>query len=348
LELEEVPVGIVGGFDIHRRQITFDYIDTDTGEVSRGKIAPADRAQVRSWLGRFAGRHDVSFALEGCTGWRFVVDELERVGAEAHLAEPADTAKERGRKERAKTDRTDARLQRELLRTGRLPESWIPPDHVLEVRSRVRLYKALADERRGWMQRIRATLFHHGVPALACHLLDVDGLAHLEEADLSSSGRLVVEVALRQIDHLEVELSALRRELVAFGHHQIGCRALQGHFGVGALLSVAIWEELGDCRRFSSSSDAVRHSGLDVTVWASDSQRARGHLARQGPEILRWALYEAGMSAAKRTSPDHGYYLQVRDRLGPNRAALSVGRKLGRRCYHTLRELGDHALAPVA
>ena len=54
------------------------------------------------------------------------------------------------------------------------------------------------------------------------------------------------------------------------------------------------------------------------------------------------------MSAAKRTSPDHGYYLSVRERLGPNRAALSVGRKLSRRCYHTLRELGDDALAPIA
>ena len=76
----------------------------------------------------------------------------------AHLAEPADTAKERGRKQRAKTDRTDAALLRELLAMGRLPESWIPPEHVLEVRARVRLYKALADERRAWLQRIRATL----------------------------------------------------------------------------------------------------------------------------------------------------------------------------------------------
>jgi hypothetical protein len=90
---------------------------------------------------------------------------------------------------------------------------------------------------------------------------------------------------------------------VAFGHHQIGCRALQGHYGVGALLSVAIWEEMGDCRRFGSSSDAVRHAGLDITVWASDSKRAQGHLARQGPAILRWALYEVRLAAAKRPRP---------------------------------------------
>jgi transposase len=339
-------MSIVGGFDIHRRQITFDYLDTDTGEVSRGKITPADRVHVRKWLARFDGRRDVAFALEGCSGWRFVVEELKRIGIEAHLAEPADTATLRGRKKRAKTDRADARLQRELLAGGRLPESWIPPDHVLEVRAQVRLYKALADERKGWMQRVHATLFHQGSPALP-DFASAEAQACLEQADLSPAGRQAVDVALRQIEHLEKDLGVLRCELVGFGRRQAGCRAIQAHYGIGALLSVAIWEELGDCRRFTSSSDAVRHSGLDVTVWSSDTKRSKGHLARQGPAILRWALYEAGMSAAKHSSPDHEYFNAVRARLGTSRAALSVGRKLGRRCYHTLRELGDAAMTPV-
>jgi transposase len=63
---------IVGGLDIHRKQLTFDYLDTVTGEVKRGQIAPADRVHLRAWLARFAGRDDVAFALEGCTGWRYV------------------------------------------------------------------------------------------------------------------------------------------------------------------------------------------------------------------------------------------------------------------------------------
>ena len=113
------------------------------------------------------------------------------------------------------------------------------------------------------------------------------------------------------------------------------------------LTSVAILAELGDCRRFASSDDAVRHSGLDVTVFASDQRRAPGHLSRQGPELLRWALFEAAQSAAKRSSPDHAYYLQVRARLNHKRACLSVARKLCRRAHHTLRELGDAALAPA-
>ena len=135
-------MAIVGGFDVHRAQITFDYLNTDSGEVATGQIRPATRPVLRNWLARFNGRDDVAFAVEGCTGWRFVVEELVRAGVEPHLAEPADTATQRGRKKRAKTDRADARLLRELLVQKRLPESWIPPGHVLEVRTLGRLYVA--------------------------------------------------------------------------------------------------------------------------------------------------------------------------------------------------------------
>ena len=101
-------------------------------------------------------------AVEGCTGWRYVVEEISAVGFRAHVAEPADTQAARGRKRRAKTDRTDARLLRELLAAQELPESWIPPEAVLEWRERVRLYKALLDQRTQWTQRIHAELFQSG------------------------------------------------------------------------------------------------------------------------------------------------------------------------------------------
>jgi transposase len=337
-------MSIVGGFDLHRSQITFDYLDTETGEVSCGRIAPADRAHLRDWLNRFKGRGDVAFALEGCTGWRFVVEELRRVGINPHLAEPADTSTQRGPKKRAKTDRADARLQRELLTTGRLPESWIPPDHVLEARTKVRLYAALSEERKAWRQRLRATLFHQGV---SVQVPAYDGSA-LAQVELSPASRQAIEVALCQISRLTDELVKLREELANFGRRQLGCRALQTQYGIGGLLSVVIWEELGDCRRFRSSSDAVRHSGLDVTVYSSDDKRSPGHLAKQGPAVLRWALYEAAMLAAKATSPDHPYFSQVRARCGTSRAAFSVGRKILRRSYHMLRGLGDEALAPAS
>src|SRR4051812_46999134 len=122
---------IVGGLDIHRRQITFDYLDERSGQSRRGRIAPADRMLLRRWLETSIDGAPAAVAVEACTGWRVVGEEVQRAGIQAHLAEPADTAAARGPKRRAKTDRTDARHLRELLAADRLPESWIPPEQVL-------------------------------------------------------------------------------------------------------------------------------------------------------------------------------------------------------------------------
>ena len=150
------------------------------------------------------------------------------------------------------------------------------------------------------------------------------------------------------LERLDGELAPLDRELSAFARRQPGCRALIARlFGVGPVTSTAILAELGDCRRFASSDDSVRHSGLDVTVYSSDRRRAPGHLSHEGPELLRWALFEAAQSAARPQSPDHAYYLVVKQRIDHNRACLSVARKLCRRAFHILRELGEEALAPV-
>src|SRR3974390_767224 len=113
---------IVGGLDIHRKQITFDYLDTVTGQVRRGQIVPADRVHLRAWLARFAGRDDVAVAGGGCTGGRYVAEELAAAGVAAHLAEPADTAFARGRKRHAKTDKNDSPHLRTPLAPGGLPE----------------------------------------------------------------------------------------------------------------------------------------------------------------------------------------------------------------------------------
>lgn len=157
--------------------------------------------------------HEGAFAVEGCTGWRFVVEELVRAGFEAHLAEPAETSSLRGPKRRAKTDSADARLQRELLDQGRLPESWIPPAHILDLRTTVRLRKTLVDQRSAWQQRIHAVLFHLGLPKPEHDLLSRETGVWLAHAPMPGPSRHLLMVALRQIDALAVDESprVLRR-----------------------------------------------------------------------------------------------------------------------------------------
>jgi transposase len=339
---------IVGGLDIHRKQITFDCVDTDSGELVRGQIAPADRARLRQWLTRFGDVDAVAFGLEGCTGWRYVVEELAAAGFGAHVGEPADTAALRGRKRRAKTDRTDARHIRELLEGGRLPQCWIPPWRVLECRALLQAYHDLRVEHTGWVQRVHAVLFHQGAPALGeGGLSSAQGLARLQEitaTQLSPAGQMQVAVAVRMLQVCDEQLAVVRARVLAAARRMRGARVLhQRLYGVGPVTALALVCWLGGADRFGSSRQAVRFAGLDVTVYSSAGKSSPGRLSRQGPAVLRWCVYEAGKTHARTAAPDHAYYAKVKDRIDGKRAALSEARKIVRKAVHLLADLGDDA-----
>ncbi len=340
---------IVGGVDIHRKQLTFDYLDTVTGQVVRGQVAPADREHLRGWLARFAGRGDVAFAMEGCTGWRYVAEELAAAGVTAHVAEPADTAFARGRKRHAKTDKTDARHLRQLLAEGRLPECWVPPARVLECRALLETYNDLRREHTAWAQRVHAVFFHQGAPHLGEGTLrTARGLEAVREAaaaHLSPAGQLQVATALDMLACLEDRQEVLRHQLLDAARHLAGAKVLAARiYGVGPVTALALTCWLGGAGRFSSSRKAVRFAGLDITVSSSDRKGPPGRLSRQGPPVLRWTVYEAGKAHARASAPDHAYYAAVADRKNTKRAALSEARKIIRRACHILAELGDDAL----
>ena len=156
-----------------------------------------------------------------------------------------------------------------------------------------------------------------------------------------------ITVAVRLIDALDARSEPLTRELRAHGRRQPGCRALMAHYGIGALTAITILAELGDALRLSSSRHAVRYAGPDITVYRLDQRRAPGRLSRHGPPALRWALYEAHSSPAAPAAPTTPTMQQAAVPLGGNRVCLAVARKLLKRSYHTLRELGDQALQPA-
>src|SRR5829696_1917960 len=193
-------MAIVVGLDVHRAQITYDALNAATGEVATGRIAPADRAALRTFLRCWAGE-DVEAAVEATTGWRFVVEELQR-------AEPADTTAARGPKRRAKTDKRDARHLRVLLIERRLPQAWIAPEHILELRALVRLRKTLVDQRTEWLQRIHAVLFHHGVRLSVSRLDGRDAHEQLAALELSPAAQRQIAVALAVIEHVNSQLAS--------------------------------------------------------------------------------------------------------------------------------------------
>jgi Transposase IS116/IS110/IS902 family len=178
----------------------------------------------------------------------------------------------------------------------------------------------LVNQRTVWCQRIHAELYQHGVavPEGAIRTATTREMLADDSLALSRAARQRITVGYSMIDATDTEAQPLKRDLQRFGERQPACRALvDAQYGIGGLIAVCVGSELGDCRRFTRSQQAVRHTGLDVTVDASDRRRAGGFLSRQGPETLRWALYEAAktprISAAPTTTTTR------RSRLGTTR-----------------------------
>jgi transposase len=199
------------------------------------------------------------------------------------------------------------------------------------------------------VQRIHAVFFHQGAPPLGEGALRTEpGLAGLRAAaaaHLSPAGQQQVATALDMLAATEAQLGPLRHQLRDAARHLTGAKVLAARlYGVGPVTGLALTCWLGGAGRFSSSRKAVRFTGLDITVHSSDRKGPPGRLSRQGPPVLRWAVYEAGKTHARSSAPDHAYYAAVADRKNTKRAALSEARKIVRQACHILTELGDDAL----
>ena len=231
---------IVGGMDIHRKQITFDDVDLATGEGGvRSDRAGPDRRHLRAWLERFEGIPDAGVRVGGCTGWRYVAAELARAGVQAHLAEPADTAAARGRKKRAKTDRADSRLMRDLLLQGRSPEMLDPAG------ARPGVPGAAGD------LSCAAARAHRMGPAGARSAVPPgrDAAARGRDRDrrgagaaardrrraaVACAGQQQIGLYLRMLEVTEAELDALRGQLTGAARRLAGAKALREQlYGVG-------------------------------------------------------------------------------------------------------------------
>ena len=140
----------------------------------------------------------------------------------------------------------------------------------------------LLSERTSWIQRIRATLYHHGVAGAPDDLRTLAGRQFLAGLELPLDAAERLRVALEIIDMLEIQLSAIERDLRALARHQVGCRALMGQYGMGELSALVTLVELGDVTRMHASRQAVRMAGstsaftaLTATPsWASSPAKA--------------------------------------------------------------------------
>jgi transposase len=156
---------------------------------------------------------------------------------------------------------------------------------------------------------------------------------------LPEHARLQVDSLLAVMAALEAQLETVGAELRRFAREDERCQALQSIYGIGPILACHLLAEIGEARRFRRAEQVTRLAGLDPVVEESSETRRRGHLTKAGSPHLRWALVEAAVHAHRSSAPDLALYRATRARRDTTVARLTLARKIGKRAFHTLREL---------
>jgi transposase len=278
----------VVGMDLHRRRSVLVRMTEDGRRLGSARItnSPAELAREIAKAGT-APR----VVVEATYGWYWAADALAAAGAEVHLAHPLGVKAFSYR--RVKNDLRDAADLADLLRMGRLPEAWIAPAPVRELRELTRYRRKLVGFRTSGKDQVHAVLAKLGIPVQCSDIFGRGGQLWLDGLSLPQpyAGKVC---SLRQfIAALSAEITALDGVIAGQLAADRGYRAIQVLPGIGPVLAAVIVAEIGDITRFRRPAQLCCWAGLTPRHRESDTKITRGHITKQGSRLLRWALIEA-------------------------------------------------------
>jgi transposase len=328
------------GIDVHRKRSQVAVID-QSGEVLANRNVPNGIEPILGVIGGLPAGTPAAF--EAAFGWGWLVELLEDYGFAPHLVHPLRCKAIASA--RLKNDKVDAAILGQLLRADLLPEAWIAPPEVRQLRALLRHRIQLVRLRTLLRNRIHAVVADHGHDRPA-GCWSGPGRAWLTSLDLPSASREVIADDLALIDALQVPIDRLDWEVRQRARSDPRVKVLSQLPGVGPFIALVILAEIGDASRFGPARKLASWAGLTPTVRGSDRTVRHGHISKQGSTWLRWALAEAAQNA-KRSPQFAASYQAIAQRRGKKIATTAIARKLLTRAWHLLND-GDRTAVPQA
>jgi transposase len=327
------------GWDIHRKFSMVSLREmADDGElrtVERRRLEHVDRPAMRQWLSGLPARTPV--AMEAAFGWPWVADLLEELGLEPHLAHPP--AVRVLAKHQAKSDRCDSDRLAEFQLNGLLPESYLAPPEVRQLRDRTRYRMALSRVRTGIKNRVQAVLHRQGVLHPFSDLFGVKGREFLSTVPLPPSAHDVLNGHLDLLDKVESLLEDVEQWMTNHLKEDSMVKLLMTLPGVGFILAHVLKAEIGELERFPSQRHLASYAGLAPLSDDSADRHGRRHCSPACNHTLRWALIEAACVVVSRCPAKAPRLARLYQRLthggvvNKSQAHVAVARELCKLVY---------------
>jgi transposase len=248
---------------------------------------------------------------------------------------------------RVKNDFVDAADLADLLRMGRLPEAWIAPPAVRELRELVRHRAKLVHARTSLRCQVHAVLAGQGVMVPVSDLFGVKGSQLLAGLELPAVYRYRIDSLLRLVEVFDREVDQTAALTAHRLQHDLGYAAVQTIPGVGPILGAVFVAEIGDVHRFDRAAQLASWAGLTPKHYESDTTVHRGRITKQGSRLVRWAAVEA-VQRTEQGSRLAAVRERVAARRGRNIGTVAAARELVEMVFYALRDHHVRRLAPLS
>jgi transposase len=327
------------GIDVRRKRSQVAVIDGN-GKVLANRNVPTGAEPILKVIGGLP--LGALAAFEACFGTTWLVELLEGYGFAPHLVHALRYKAIASA--RLKNDKVDAAILAQLLRADLLPEAWIAPPAIKQLRALLRRRVALVRARARLRNRIHAIVADYGYDRPAGECWSGPRRAWLASLDVPAVSRELVEDDLGLIGALQGRIDRLDGEIRQRAQSGPRVKVLTQLPGIGPFPALVILAEAGDISRFASARKLASWAGLTPTVRGSDRVAHYRHISKQGSVWLRWVMREAAQTA-KRSPEFAPAFQRIAKRRGKKIAATAIARKLLTRAWRLLAD-AEHTAAP--
>jgi len=313
------------GLDVHKRVCYGTVMDEKGQIVKRGKFSN-DPQGLKEFM---EGIDEALVAMEAGYCWQPLYDRLEEAGHDVRLTHPLKVKAIAQAK--VKTDKIDSETLAHLLRADLLPESYVPPRDIRELRDRVRRRAFLVGMRTMLKNRVHAELAKRGI-RLGVPLFTRNGREMLRDLGLEA-----VDQVLPVMDALDRQIALISGSLKRMCGEDPRASLLTTIPGVGYYIALLIVSEIGDVRRFPDSEKLCSYAGLVPTVKRSGGSTRHGGITKEGSKWLRWALTQAVHVHIRSETNLTRFYRRLAETKPGQVAVMATARKMLKVVYWMLR-----------
>src|SRR6266566_1054501 len=232
------------------------------------------------------------------------------------------------------------RMTEDGLRMGRLPEAWIAPHEVRELRELTRYRIKLVRLRTSCKDQVHGVLAKLGVEVTCTDIFGKAGSAWLDGLPLPQPYAGKVTSLRHLAGELSAEIAMLSEVIASLLAGDRGYQVIQQLPGIGPVLAAVITAEIGDITRFRNAAQLCSWAGLTPRHRESDTKVTRGHVTKQGSRLLRWALIEAIQHAPAGSLPGavRQRIIARRGKQAKNIAKVAAARRLLTLVFYGMRD----------